>query len=402
MADARIFTGAWFTASSSCWFATAYARASCPSYGGTTTVLMTPQKAFLESSNGLGYGVAVVPKLTDQLDLLEVVCRRFPQSNILAVAANNEAARVVAKHLEPRTARPTTWGYEPERVRGPRVHVDAVGTLYERDSLAYGVVIFMGQKAALSWTSQRNLSKRPASIRFLFLEHPLAKMHAIDRLRVEAFFGPCIFDASMQHAGLTTINVVRVRVNSYPASGCQTGLSRKRDLIWHNEPRNRQVAALAHGLRRGDQDCLQPAGVIRFGDLVGPVAGNSQLAVTVMVEGTEHARSLAALLPDWESVLRDPHRPLGGMDQGGIITTLPVAEQCGLWTQIVIDACGATTCWHDSFGPACPGLGGPMLLVDVGDDCDDLARRQVVARSREYQARGWIIAGDGDDEGIGV
>ena len=129
-------------------------------------------------------------------------------------------------------------------------------------------------------------------------------------------------------------------------------------------------------------------------------------AVTVLVESAEHARALLRRLPGWELLDAVPTQPgarpafpkdpfrLRPLDRV-IVTALAAARLEVVDTDVLVRA-----------GPECP-LGqlelagfpprsvGPrrVLLVDVADDCDGLARAVVGRRLRDYAARGWASVG---------
>src|SRR5262249_3206692 len=127
---------------------------------------------------------------------------------------------------------------------------------------------------------------------------------------------------------------------------------------------------------------------------------------TVLVESTEHAHELLRRLPGWEALDAVPTPPGAGpaspvqrcklrpLDRV-VVTALAAARLATLDADVLVRA-----------GPECP-LGQPELpgfpprsvgprlvvLVDVADDGDGLARAAVCRRLRDYAARGWAPVG---------
>ena len=130
----------------------------------------------------------------------------------------------------------------------------------------------------------------------------------------------------------------------------------------------------------------------------------SRPGVTVLVESAEHARALLRRLPGWEvldavptppgarpAFPKDPFR-LRPLDRV-IVTALAAARLEVVDTDLVLRAGPEPPLELPGFPPRSMGPWRLVLLVDVADDGDGLARAAVGRRLRDYAARGWASVG---------
>lgn len=212
-------------------------------------------------------------------------------------------------------------------------------------------------------------------------------------LRLRALAGEVIYAMP----GTTApARVLLVAAPSVPPTGAKHGSQRRRQ-IWENRPRNRLVARLALALRDGDVDGLRACGLaVSAEDL-----GADPRRVTVLVEGTAHARELRSLLGGWPvrdlvpRERRDLHSLLAATastESGNSVVTLLHATLVGMEADIVVRATGGSGEWLAQGSPAEPP-GRVPLIIDIADTCDDQPHTDTHHRISDYRRRGWIVEG---------
>ncbi len=155
-----------------------------------------------------------------------------------------------------------------------------------------------------------------------------------------------------------------------PAVGhCDGPLDRKRKTVWHNEPRNNLVAALATGFADRQIELLWGCGLLLDQEtLAWPAPWPTWTAV--LVESPEHGRQLQALLPAWRLV-----HAVGG---SAALDAPQLGLQAAHRTIITLVAASEMT----SFSP-------DVLIVPMGGDwAFDLPNLANPAPGREAADRG--------------
>ena len=184
--------------------------------------------------------------------------------------------------------------------------------------------------------------------------------------------------------------------------GAQGGLERKRATYWGNASRNDFVATIARAFSACDEQALWGCGLLLADG--GGITLTSRPGVTVLVESAEHARELVQRLPGWELLDAVPTQPgarpafpkdpfrLRPLDRV-IVTALAAARLEVVDTDLVLRAGPEPPLELPGFPPRSMGPRRLVLLVDVADDGDGMARAAVGRRLRDYAARGWASVG---------
>jgi hypothetical protein len=352
----------------------------------------------LLKADGRPHALVLLPQFYQRLRFVAALRESYPDSHLLVVVKNKRQARSLARKLRRATGQPVTWGIEP-RMEFPWTHVDSVGTFTGRSVQDWAFVVFWDAELVLSWTSLMQLGHMFGSRRIGFITRDERQLNEADRALIEGMFGPVVYRPGDEHADFTTVSVAWLPAASYPAGGPETQLERKRIFFWHNPMRNRLIAAAAQAFSESDMRAIARLGLdaaARWlaGEELGqvPIFSSRAPTVAIVVENPEHARELAQLLPGWSLESQN-----GSMDPDptvidNTIVTLPLAAKSTLATDVVIYAAGCGEEWFDKLGLACAGITGErMLLVDMADDCDERAARDIQARQADYHRRGWAM-----------
>jgi hypothetical protein len=196
---------------------------------------------------------------------------------------------------------------------------------------------------------------------------------------------------------------VPVRVLILRTPGCKVGsyktpLERKRALYWHNEVRNKHVAAVADAVVSGDRMALQALGM-RNRD-IRSVLGCARNKVAVLAESPEHGRELLSLMPGWWML--DMVGDGGcksdqddGNDRLPAVVTAVYAAKKGTRADIVIRATGTEWALRMKGFPRKENkhTPGELLVIDFQDDFDTGASNDARRRVQEYQRQGMEVMG---------
>jgi hypothetical protein len=192
--------------------------------------------------------------------------------------------------------------------------------------------------------------------------------------------------------------MARTRVILLPSPTMTTcrawsALKRKRRTLWHNAARNALVARVGLACLGQDKKTLKKMGI--------PCKKRKQGVwthrVVILVENTEHAGALGALLPGWE--LRDTVLPQEPVDDDAEEEGMPFHSGCVVtWMHAVRHNIRASylirgTGWRGriELGGEDSWLTPPhsrLIVVDFADEWDVQAHRDTEARVREYQEQG--------------
>lgn len=196
---------------------------------------------------------------------------------------------------------------------------------------------------------------------------------------------------------------VHVLVLDGPATLCPTStadaLERKRQMIWHNSPRNQLVGKVAGAFSNHRIEGLWDAGLLLDQEKL-PSPPPWPLWVAVLVESVEHARNISELLPDWRLIHAIPGssaglplNPRSGPENNcRTLITLVAANQMPRFDpDVLIVPVGGD--WAFDLPNFFRSTGQPLILVDVADDFDDVASEGTRCRLRTYVGRGWSLVG---------
>lgn len=315
-----------------------------------------------------------------RVDIIEGFARMFPREQIQVIVRNGGAAERLAKQLSQRLRTRVTANDQYVGHR-PRLHVDNIfsSRIFNPDKLR--IVLVADEAAALSQVVLESAQLLTQSCIFALL--PVARrFDPVDTLRLTTAFGVMIYnEAGEQLAGCHQLTNIAYPPERRPSDP----LDRKRYYIWHNDKRNQRIAAEAQALLRGDQHALATYGLTPPS---GPAVAGTAPSVAVLVEGVEHARSLAELLPDWPVISlhdcadEDPDLPhMLTLTQA--IITMAAARHRGLTCEAMVVAHGTGHAWQPCYGGAVPYCAVPVV-IDVADDFDDQARRDSAHRLERY------------------
>lgn len=209
----------------------------------------------------------------------------------------------------------------------------------------------------------------------------------------EVVVGPVIIDARSNQPVRSVLALWSRLSNEERLRRLRDPLLRKRERLWQCGPRNHLIAELAAAMRgRNDEIHKLVSDQINFSDWFQQSDVNPQVAV--LVESVEHGRQLASLLPNWQLKWSDPSinlkrdRHLINCQQ--TIVTMSQALQTRLVADVVIRADGTETPWNKKW--LCfrnAPRRSPILIIDLKDEFDDVARMATGQRQNDYITLGW-------------
>src|SRR3954465_2544466 len=187
------------------------------------------------------------------------------------------------------------------------------------------------------------------------------------------------------------------RVILLPSPPCATSprwpaLRRKRRTLWRNAARNLLVARVAAACLARDRKALKEMGV----PCTRKKSHGGAPRVVILVESTEHAQALGALLPGWEvldavptlDVEEEPEdEEESGRPPGRVVTWMH-ATYLGVRADVLVRATG----WRGRLGLG-PGDRwvepyGRLLVVDFDDAWDERAETDTQAPGQGDEAQG--------------
>jgi hypothetical protein len=367
-----------------------------------------PGRDFLAAAAREPRGVVEARGAADVVRLVASLCRLFPRARIMsALNVSLKKLRRLRRRLQRAGAGQVDvlgyyrWPQEGGRLLCSLAHLGDSAKARHHD---FDVVVLPEALQALAPEHTYALTRLPHQRVYGFV--PVgAALSGRARLKLQALVGPVIH-RSPDPRGDPAEVVVHWCVPPWapPAEGV-TALERKRRTFWLNDGRNDLIARVAAAFSTGERKQLWEAGLLLPDGGGTPLTGRP--AVTVLVESAEHGRELLRRLPGWEALDAVPKPPGAGpaftrqpfklrpLDRV-VVTALAAARLATLDVDVLVHA-----------GPECP-LGqlelpgspprslGPrrvVVLVDVADDGDGLARAAVGRRLRDYAARGWATVG---------
>jgi hypothetical protein len=179
----------------------------------------------------------------------------------------------------------------------------------------------------------------------------------------------------------------------------------KRQGLWRNHARNRQVARLARKLQGGEWQALGE-------DF--PAVPSKRPGVAVLVENVEHAEALASYLRGWPLATHhgwksgciakgfdETQGPVAAYEQGVIATALGIEVVDWTGIDVLVRADGGVgllpvppsslgqIVFRENNLPEPLRAGARLLLVDIEDRHHPLLRRRSQQRRAAYAQRGW-------------
>ena len=371
---------------------------------------MNPNARALERADELQQqvGEAMLGNFRGQLALrdedelmrsLAVSCRLFSRSNILILTATLQQAKYIWRTLRSLTP------YKVRLVRGRwfvderdiKRHIVVCPYAYLRNPSHWQLVLFAD---AQSMTGGGAAARIETMLRgkqrvYAFRNAGFQPGHR-DDLMMQMVAGPLIYSSAVPRVD---VYAMVCPVDSFPRADKLKGLDRKRKAIWANDWRNRVIAAIADAFARKCREKLWEQGLFLGDEEALLSCLNDPPRVCILVESTEHAAVLKALLPTW-SVVHAHSDGVTAEPGAGTIVTLTYAATHTIDADIIIRAEDGPL-QIKGFPPAASETqSGPVILVDIDDEFDDRASRQTQRRLDEYVDRGWHTTGARQDRDI--
>jgi hypothetical protein len=359
-----------------------------------------PDALFLNTMAGVSRGTIISPSENESVRLAELICSRFPAANIMMVVAGDRRrirrtreklqaagvcdASALQDYKTPYEGGRLVCGYHAFDRHDPKdfdlyIFCDAVTTVTRRRVDVY--TRFRDQRVYAFIPSRRRIGEEM-------------------RLRLEQVFGPTIYRSPDPRGEEATVRVTWCQPPWAPPVRTLAPLERKRMGYWHNASRNDFLVSIAQGVVEGDVLKLGEHGIFLPEREV--IDEKGRLAVTILVESTEHGKELLRRLPGWRLWVATPDSP--SMEQFRdpfhsrwldkvIITTVRAHSVKALDADVLIRAGGTGTVSLPGFPPRVQQLGEDIVLVDIADDFDKVAKGETRSRYAGYRARGWPSVG---------
>jgi hypothetical protein len=354
-------------------------------------------KAFLAAVARNPRGLIEVGRPADVVRGAALIARLFPLARVIARLATREQVRRFRRDWQAALRAPVDTFKHYDWPWGAGRLVDTYHPSCYPRSADFEVVLFADALRAAAPGYVKSFEPLACSRVYGFVRRG-ARMSAPKRVLAQSLFGPLIYrwpDPRGVEAA------VRVRWCQPPWGrplGDVPALERKRRAVWDNDPRNDLIAGVARALKAGDRAALWGYGLFPDGDAAASAGGR---AVTILTESPRHGRELLRRLPGWRLWALAPppgpvaeaidDDPLRAWVLDNVILTWARADRIEAFgTEVVVRADGQP--WpldFKGFPGRWPMPGPEVLLIDVADDFDGVAREATRARQRDYAARGW-------------
>jgi hypothetical protein len=351
-------------------------------------------------------GLIEASKEAEVVHLVALICWLFPRARILiALNTSRLKAQEFRNRLEGAGAGPVcsnndyAWPWEGGRL------VCSLGDLNNiakhKDSL-FDVVLLPNALQAAAPRYIDTFARLNQQRVYGFLQtNATVSPRTLTQMKVT--IGPFIFRTPAPRGEEAATRVLWTTPPWSAGTGAVSPLERKRSGYWKNDPRNDFIATIARAFSVGDKEALWKCGLLvsESGSCADVGRG---VAVSVLVESSEHGRELLRRLPDWELATMVPTLPHGGMVAPGnpwkirahdkVIMTFQTAGSMDYIDPQVLLLAGPE--WPfalkgfplRSQEPDCQAM-----VVDVADDFDLTAQAAVRRRLREYSSRRWQSIG---------
>jgi hypothetical protein len=353
-------------------------------------------RAFLAVLDGQPRGQVVVPTGARAAELIALLAAWYPAARIAVATATQELQDRLYRHMSSLSDRMVIRDLREIERRAKGVLVATLGHLSSvlATRRSVDIVVLADPTAVVLASVRRYLRHRlRRTLVFAFLADDCWRPQ-IDDLLLEAACGAVIYREPPAHDRLAAATVLFVDLPHTHVRDHRRldALERKRMRIWGDPTRNRAIAGLARELAAGDVRRLARRGLL-LEDFPSPLP--PQPRVAVLVESPTHAAQLSRGLPGWRVVTARPEQRSTIRQTSRQIATFLGAARNGLAADILIRADATATLWDDTWiAPGPPARPTPLLVVDVQDEFDELARRDAVSRRNQYAARaGFRTAG---------
>jgi hypothetical protein len=331
----------------------------------------------------------------DALRLYDTTCRLFPLSRIVIVALNRRRIREIQRYLQSRRRELVSAVGGPGDDEAARIQIVSVyhfGTVIINPR---GVDLLLLDDAGLVANAQQSI-EAVGWLRdhYIYGFRPQASSRSrSERMWLEGLCGPIVpHPGSSGGLRRPPVRTVFVTPPEYPTPPHSDELGRKRAAIWHAQRRNHWIAELARALADRHHVALMQLGLVDIGDYY--FARLNIPSVAILVESVAHARALARLLPGWPIVSACP--TAGGVgdppqSRHCIVTLQAARHYQTLHVDAIIIATGVAPCELPTLLPGSYGFPPEILLIDLADDFDRLAREHACDRANDYYRRGWPV-----------
>lgn len=341
------------------------------------TGVSVEDRLFLEAVAGNFLGQIEIKSPDEFLTKCTLLERLFPSARFGVAVSSRKLGHHLWRQLQRMLWQPVGFQTTGSRCEGWRWLVFTYGHASKCPKLDV-LLIPRGEDLAsvtnAFWTADHLHAHRL----FAFVQHA-QRYGDFTRFLLEAAAGTLIYRSGPVMAPVAVLFMptsdVRIQAPGDP-------LERKRALYWHNHDRNRRISWLARCFAAG-----RYSAAVRDKLLASGVVVDRPLSVSILVESTEHATELAALLPGWPvqcgsnlqvDVAHTPYK----------IVTMVRAVQEGLATDVLIRGTGGADILQVAdFPPLLRAT--PVVLVDFNDAFDPRAAREAEHRIRTYSTRGW-------------
>ncbi len=324
-------------------------------------------------------------------DAVAMHARLFSAVNTCIVVKNRNDARRAKTEIRGRVGlrfhlydAPLLWREKTVRL----VACPATAALCRPED--FGLMIFLGSETLASHQIRTSQVWRSNGICRYLYRHDLAETDLSSQLWLETLVGPVI-NAPTPWAQAA---VLAIGPFASPPECEGDALERKRRNLWRNTARNRGIAQAALAVADGDETTLRRLAMLDPPG-ISPWISSPDPSVAVLVETAEHGRELHRLLPGFElyagqdATTLEETVGLPLMPARAVVTMLR-AHRRGVAADIIIRADGTASSWGRDFEPHWFSK-SRVLVVDVADKFDAMARRDTRARWTNYANRGWTI-----------
>ncbi len=311
----------------------------------------------------------------DVPQLVRALTSGFPDASCVMAFPSYDAAAVFGDELQRIVPEPVTLmrglGQRPRS----RLVVSTYQALLTGDHREFPLVIVPHWPGSVH-QRLKLLGRQPAMERLYLIRTEQDSISDDNKAELLHRIGPMIWEFGRhqpraQHI-FHTVTFGGRRANENPLRGFQLD---KQEVYWRHSRRNQFVANLARQLSDD-------------GEAFRPLAAHRQ-HVVVLVEVTEHADKLAALLPGWPIVTHDDMTvPLPPR----CIMTLSAADACPTFAPLfLVNACGGpASAWLESWLDERALARKAVRLVDLGDGFSGEAATLSLGRQAAYKRAGAV------------
>jgi hypothetical protein len=356
----------------------------------------TAERALLQAVCREPLGQIEVRTRQDRIAKCLLLLRAFPKARVAVAVATRAQALELWRELEEQLDEPIGLELSGVTRRGQRCQVGTFANLSRYSVGGWDLVLLPYAEGS---TGERaiELVTQAHSRRVYAFVQPQRRPDRLLQLRLEEMAGKVLFRSAKPRV---PVRVVLVPCPPCAVAASTTALERKRAAYWHNQVRNRQVAAVATAAAAKDLVALRRFG-LSVRDLHALVREEAPRAV-IVVELPEHGRELRALLAGARLLHQVPQTApaapatrtgKGGRDRPTIVTAVHAATK-RIQADVVLRATG--TAWPlrvRGFPPRCEDQDGQaVVLIDLHDAFDAQAKADTRRRIEDYWQHGWHLA----------